>query len=87
MKYPQAFPMQFLGINHGALSYEDTENQEGMTLRDYFAAAAMQGLISNQTGAQFNLDPIIRDAYFIADNMLEARKWEHPEQMRGPKPQ
>jgi hypothetical protein len=37
MENPQAFPMYF----HGADSL-----QQGMTLRDYFAAQALQGLVS-----------------------------------------
>lgn len=46
----------------------------GMTLRDYFAAMAMQGLIaSNDEGAGDRLEDIPRYAYDIADAMLKAR--------------
>ena len=45
--------------------------QQGMTLRDYFAAKAMQGLCAgNSTDAQL----IARDAYVMADAMLKARE-------------
>lgn len=48
----------------------------GMTLRDYFAAKAMQGIaargVANQTGDI--LKYIAYDAYRLADAMLEARK-------------
>ena len=47
---------------------------EGMTLRDYFAAKAMQGLIaSNDEGAGDRIDDIPGYAYLIADAMLKAR--------------
>ena len=44
--------------------------QEGMTLRDYFAAKAMQGLIAN--GAVSPVDAA-KAAYIVADAMLKAR--------------
>jgi hypothetical protein len=47
----------------------------GMSLRDYFAAKAMQGLIaSNDEGAGDRIDDIPAYAYSIADAMLKARK-------------
>ena len=44
-----------------------------MTLRDYFAAAALQGNMAHPevTG---NRDDIARDAYKYADAMLKARE-------------
>ena len=46
----------------------------GMTLRDYFAAKAMQGMLAeNGGGAAHNID-LAKFAYWIADAMLEARK-------------
>lgn len=64
----QAFPVSDIGI-HGSF---------GMTLRDYFAARAMQGLISNTRGSfgkgypQENLNLALA-SYAIADAMLKAR--------------
>jgi hypothetical protein len=47
----------------------------GMTLRDYFAAEAMKGLIaSNDEGAGDRILDVPTYAYEIADGMLEARK-------------
>ena len=43
---------------------------EGMDLRDYFAAQAMQGLIA----ADRPFDFAAQSAYIIADLMMEARK-------------
>jgi hypothetical protein len=46
---------------------------QGMTLRDYFAAKAMQGLLA---GALKSSDTslIARDCYAMADAMLKARE-------------
>ena len=46
--------------------------QHGMTLRDYFAAAALQGRLADHT-ADLYPDERARDAYELADAMLEAR--------------
>jgi hypothetical protein len=57
----QAFPRPFEGAT-------------GMTLRDYFAAAALTGLIaSNDEGAGDRLTEIPEYAYQIADAMLKER--------------
>lgn len=47
--------------------------QSGMTLRDYFAAKAMQGIISSDCNYGAFGD-LANDAYCIADAMLEARE-------------
>jgi hypothetical protein len=62
-----AFP--FLSYNTGDnLWYQ----QEGMTLRDYFAAKAMQGLLAGtKTG---NTSVLANDSYKMADAMLKARE-------------
>jgi hypothetical protein len=46
----------------------------GMTLRDYFAAKAMQSLILQSTGADFEIPDAAEDAYSYADAMLKARE-------------
>ena len=46
----------------------------GMTLRDYFAAKAMQGLLACPVQPQSGPDMYARDAYAISDAMLEVRK-------------
>ena len=45
--------------------------QEGMTLRDYFAAKAMQGLLASDVNAP--LDTFAKQAYIVADAMMEVR--------------
>jgi hypothetical protein len=58
-----AFPIHNTG--HGA------PFDEGMTLRDYIAIAAMQSLIV--PGENFNPYGLVRDAYKIANVMIELR--------------
>jgi hypothetical protein len=53
-------------------------HQRGMTLRDYFAAKAMQGLMarnwSNHQGTDEELIGVwARSSYAVADAMLKAR--------------
>ena len=58
--------------------------QKGMSLRDYFATASIQGILSAQTamrsnGAQNNhfsnqIESICQEAYQIADEMLKQRE-------------
>jgi hypothetical protein len=48
----------------------------GMTLRDYFAAKAMQGELSCQSvdgSARHDINKLAVHAYRIADSMLKAR--------------
>jgi NADH:ubiquinone oxidoreductase subunit B-like Fe-S oxidoreductase len=63
MNNPPAFP-QFVLSNGGAYV------EGGMTLRDYFAAKAMQALIDND--GLFSEIPT--QAYALADAMLKARE-------------
>ena len=43
----------------------------GMTLRDYFAAKAMQGLLAS--GVEASMKELAEKAYAMADAMLKAR--------------
>lgn len=52
------------------ISGESTGAEEGMTLRDYFAAKAMQGLMD----AAMPMPEIAQAAYQMADDMLKARQ-------------
>lgn len=52
-------------------------NQQGMDLRDYFAAAALQGLIAgcfSGNNAGFTVDGNVYAAYEYADAMIKARE-------------
>ena len=48
---------------------------DGMTLRDYFAAKAMQGMLANNSGGMPFRD-LTEWSYYIADEMMIARETE-----------
>jgi hypothetical protein len=48
--------------------------RDGMTLRDYFAAQAMQGLLAADTGFTMYSAEISKIAYDQADAMMKARE-------------
>ena len=49
--------------------------EQGMTLRDYFAAQAMQGMLAACTGwSEANLERLAKCSYSTADAMMKARK-------------
>ena len=65
MNNPPAFPYSFPDGKHDNYSVA-----YGMTLRDYFAAKAMQKMIWNLSEDEKNA----KDCYEIADAMLKARE-------------
>ena len=61
-----AFPMIYQG---------DTRSDAvGMTLRDYFAAKAMQGIVASAGTAEMRVDEAANFSYLLADAMLAARE-------------
>jgi len=57
--------------NNGGPAFPHHElDHHGMTLRDYFAAKAMEGMLAK---GQSTAD-VSRWAYFVADAMLKARE-------------
>lgn len=65
-----AFPPTYQNPMHGG----PLEGFEGMDLRDYFAAKAMQGVLANANNSGENTNLIGELAYLIADSMLKARQ-------------
>jgi hypothetical protein len=65
MKNPSAFPLH--------PEHWQEENQ-GMTLRDYFAAKAMQGICASVPSLEWSSDRLAAEAYDLADAMLKARE-------------
>ena len=69
-----AFPCQPLAMDGGACGPLDP----GMTLRDWFAGMAMQGLLSGDVHARYSsmdwTEKLTLEAWQAADAMLEARK-------------
>jgi hypothetical protein len=55
-----------------APAFPDGLGKKGMTLRDYMAAKAMQGMIVDVVQPQY--DYIAETAYAMADAMLKARE-------------
>jgi hypothetical protein len=53
-----------------AMHYDLADNEHGLTMRDYFAAKAMQALIDND--GLFSEIPT--QAYELADAMMQARE-------------
>ena len=67
MNNKPAFPQQFKGTTEPSLM--------GLTMRDYFAAKAMQGLFASSLVPQnVTNEEISIEAYKVADAMLKARE-------------
>jgi hypothetical protein len=64
MKNIPAFP---------AMHYDLADNEHGMTLRDYFAAKAMQAIAFEILKVTMDADLLASKSYFIADAMMKAR--------------
>jgi len=68
MNNPPAFP---------AMHFDLADNEHGMTLRDYFAAKAMEAVIINSDRHSTSIDEVDQwvgnYAYTVADAMLRAR--------------
>lgn len=58
-----------------AFEHQDSSGfNPGMSLRDYFAAKALQGMLATPEGYAANEHALAISAYAQADAMLEARK-------------
>jgi hypothetical protein len=69
MNNPPAFP----GLDY--IDQHGKKNPEGMTLRDYFAAKAMQGLLADQDWRMdMDFNETAFAAYQQADEMLKVRE-------------
>lgn len=53
---------------------EKEEIKEGMDLRDYFAAKAMQGLLTTVKDEEWRAEETAEIAYLVADAMMKARE-------------
>jgi len=66
MKNPPAFPQQFNGTSEPSLS--------GLSIRDYFAAQALSGLINYYSPEPTEHKAIAELCYSLADAMMKARE-------------
>ena len=64
-----AFPVQYSNEADGPT----VRPHVGMTLRDYFAAKAMQGFLTAEYASTYRPEVWAKDAYEMADAMLKAR--------------
>jgi hypothetical protein len=51
-----------------------THSTNGMTLRDYFAAKAMMGLLTAEIVGEYSNEHVANISYLIADAMMKARE-------------
>lgn len=75
-----AFPVIFEAKSDETegVRYYDLRGETGMSLRDYFAAQAMQGIVSSpmylsQNRSVFDRSYVAEQAYQVADAMMKAR--------------
>ena len=69
-KPESAFPSTFKSLS----PEEEQVHRWGMTLRDYFAAKAMQGATTRGWTPGKTMDAVAQDCYQMADAMLKARE-------------
>ena len=55
------------------IPYSQYATNDGMDLRDYFAAKAMQAMINQCEGSNFDDFVIAKNAYQMADFMMKER--------------
>ena len=72
-KNKTAFPYVFTNLNG------ETEIDTGMTLRDYLATKAMDGIIASTQGIGLEINEnhikiVVKKAYMYADAMLKERE-------------
>ena len=66
-----AFPYSGEHTMYGAMG--NAVKERGMSLRDYFAAKAMQGTLTNPEWNHWSTEQHVEYAYAVADAMLNAR--------------
>ena len=67
MKHAPAFPVEMIYT-------QENEKFNGMTLRDYFAAKAMTGLLTAELVGEYSNEHVAEISYRIADAMMRARE-------------
>jgi len=70
MNNPPAFPSS----NEVTLNDWVSSGHSGMSLRDYFAAQAMTGLLTAEIVGEYSNEHVAEISYRIADAMLKARE-------------
>ena len=57
-----------------AMHFDLADNEHGLTMRDYFAAKAMTGLLTAELVGEYSNEHVAEISYRIADAMLKARE-------------
>ena len=57
-----------------AMHYDLADNEHGLTMRDYFAAKAMTGLLTAELVGEYSNEHVAEISYRIADAMMKARE-------------
>jgi hypothetical protein len=70
----KAFPGQSIKIDENARITGFGVDADGMDLRDYFAAKVMQAILTNHKLEDCDDFVVARNAYQMADFMMEERK-------------
>ncbi len=71
-----AFPNKSVYGRCEACGWDENSSVPGMTLRDYFAAKAMQGMSANPEVGFIDISAAANEAYKMADAMLKERNKE-----------
>ena len=75
MNNPPAFPTEkTIGLNKDGTWIAEIPNQNGMTLKDYFAAKALQGICASGPDPSWTNARLAAEAYALANAMLKARE-------------
>ncbi len=62
-------------VAKNVIAEDEVKSVGGLSIRDYFAAAAMQGYVSSYpNGGAGDAEAIAEDSYTLADAMLAERK-------------
>lgn len=70
-------------IDDGGTAFPTEYNDRGLTMRDYFAAAALQGFLAGRNinaldCSFYTCEKAAKNCYGYADAMIEARKEAQP---------
>jgi len=57
-------------------AFPNMTGEKGMNLRDYFAAAAVQGFCANNYYSRASVETLVDNAYAVADAMMKVREHE-----------
>jgi hypothetical protein len=69
-----AFPTPKFDLNEAGQLTSFSVDTDGMTLRDYFATKAMQGICASGPSHEWSNSRLAAEAYDLADAMLKARE-------------